>query len=110
MRSKLKYAFVCSIAVLLAGCGTINTVIRGDWVTKRNLNRIETSCETIPRIYSGVSYDVCLLRGKPSQMALWLAPIPQLIFIDMALSGALDTVALPYTVYTQINNGDIKLK
>ncbi|SDY12262.1 YceK/YidQ family lipoprotein [Nitrosomonas sp. Nm33] len=110
MKSKLKYALVCSIAVFLAGCGTTNTVIRGDWVAKRNLNQIETSCETIPRIYSGVSYDICLLRGKPSQMALWVAPIPQLIFLDIALSGAFDTVILPYTVYTQISNGDIRLK
>ena len=110
MKSKLKYAFICSIVVFLAGCGTINTVIRGDWITKRNLHQIETSCEAIPRIYSGIAYDICLLRGKPSQMALWVAPIPQLIFLDMALSGALDTVVLPYAAYTQINDGDIRLK
>lgn len=110
MKSKLRYTFVCSITVFLISCGTVNTVIRGDWVTKRDLNQIETSCETLPRIYSGVSYDICLLRGKPSQMSLWLAPIPQLIFVDIALSGAFDTVIIPYTVYKQISDGNIRLK
>ena len=110
MKSKLKCVCVYSTVAFLAGCGTINTVIRGDWIVKRNLNQIESTCETIPRIYSGVSYDICLLRGKPSQMSLWLAPFPQLIFIDIALSGALDTVFLPYTAYTQIKDSDIRLK
>jgi uncharacterized protein YceK len=110
MKDKLIYTFVCTIAVFLAGCGTINTVVRGDWIAKRNLNQIETFCETIPRIYSGVSYNICLLRGKPSRLSLWIAPIPQLLFVDMALSGVLDTIALPYTIYTQTSDGDIKLK
>lgn len=110
MKSKSKYLIVCSIAVFLAGCGTINTVIRDDWVARRTLNRIETSCETIPRIYSGVSYNICLLRGKPSRISLWLAPIPQLLLVDIALSGALDTVVLPYTIYRQINDGQINLR
>jgi uncharacterized protein YceK len=110
MKNKFKNVFICFMALPLVGCGTINTVIRGDWVAKRNLNQVETSCESIPRIYSGISYDICLLRGQPSQMALWFAPIPQLIFVDIALSAVLDTAALPYTVYLQINEGDIKLK
>lgn len=95
---------------MLLGCGTVNTVIKGDSVTRRNLSRVKSPCETIPRIYSGVSYDICVLRGKPSRIALWMGLGPELMLIDVALSGALDTLALPYTIYEQINEGPINLK
>lgn len=95
---------------MLLGCGTVNTVIKGDSVTRRNLNQVKSPCETIPRIYSGVSYDICVLRGKPSRTALWMGLGPELMLIDVALSGALDTLALPYTIYAQINEGPINLK
>ncbi|MEK6736808.1 MAG: YceK/YidQ family lipoprotein [Pseudomonadota bacterium] len=108
--NKFKNALVCSIVVSLSGCGTVNTVIRGDSVARHNLNQIETACRTIPRIYSGISYDICILRGKPSHTSLWLGSAPQLMFIDLVLSGALDTVALPYTIYEQINKGHINLR
>lgn len=64
----------------------------------------------VPRIYSGVSYDICILRGKPSHTSLWLGSVPQLMLVDLALSGVLDTVVLPYTIYKQINEGHIHLK
>jgi len=35
---------------------------------------------------------------------------PQLVFVDLVLSGVLDTVVLPYTVYEQINEGSIDIK
>ncbi len=108
--NKFKNALVCLIVVSLSGCGTVNTVIRGDSVAQRNLNQIETACRTIPRIYSGISYDICILRGKPSHTSLWLGSAPQLMFIDLVLSGVLDTVALPYTIYEQINKGYINLR
>lgn len=98
------------MAVSLLGCGTVNTVVRGDSVARRNLNQVKTSCEMIPRIYSGVSYDICILRRKPSHTTLWIGSAPELIFVDLALSGILDTVALPYTVYWQVNEGHINLR
>lgn len=110
MTHKFKNALVCSIAVSLLGCGTVNTVVRGDSVARRNLNQVKTSCEMMPRIYSGVSYDICILRGKPSHTSLWLGSAPQLMFVDLALSAVLDTIALPYTIYEQINEGHIHLK
>ncbi len=92
----------------LTGCGTIDTVIRGDSVTRQNLNHVKSPCATIPRIYSGVIYDMCLLRGKPSRAALWLGPGPELMLVDLALSGVLDTAALPYTIFGQIREGSIE--
>ena len=98
------------VASFLLGCGTVNTVVRGDSAVKYNLKQAGTSCEAIPRVYSGVAYDICILRGKPSRTALWFGSVPELIFIDLALSGALDTVALPYTIFGQINDGSIYLQ
>lgn len=110
MKDKFKNTLVCVIAFSLLGCGTLNTTIRGDSVARRNLNQVETPCKTIPRVYSGVSYDICILRGKPSNTMLWLGSAPQLMLVDLALSSVLDTIALPYTVYGQINDGSIDLK
>lgn len=110
MKIQFRNKFACLVALLLLGCGTVNTVIRGDSVAKYNLKQARTSCEAIPRVYSGVAYDICILRGKPSRTALWFGSVPELIFIDLALSGALDTVALPYTVFGQINDGSIYLQ
>ena len=110
MKIQFRNKFACLVALLLLGCGTVNTVIRGDSVAKYNLKQARTSCEAIPRVYSVVAYDMCILRGKPSRTALWFGSIPELIFIDLALSGALDTVALPYTVFGQINDGSIYLQ
>lgn len=98
------------LALGLLGCGTINTVVRGDSVTRQNLNHVKSPCATIPRIYSGVFYDMCALRGKPSRTALWLGPGPEWMLVDLALSGVLDTVALPYTIYGQVSEGSIDLK
>ncbi len=97
-------------ALILSGCGTLITVFQADCVTKRKLNQVETKCESVPRVYSGMAYDFCVLRGKPSQAALWLVPIPELIMVDIALSAALDTVLLPYTIYEQIQSGSINIQ
>lgn len=94
----------------LVGCGTIDTVVRGDSITRQNLNHVKSPCATIPRIYSGVIYDMCLLGGKPSRAALWLGPGPELMLVDLALSGVLDTAVLPYTIFGQINQGSIELR
>ncbi len=95
------------IIMIVSGCGTLTTVFQADAVTKRKLNQVETRCEAVPRVYSGVAYDFCILRGKPSQTALWLVPIPELMMVDIALSAAFDTVLLPYTIYEQIQRGSI---
>ena len=110
MKNEFRNTCACLVALFLLGCGTVNTVIRGDSVARYDLKQARTSCEAIPRVYSGVAYDMCILRGKPSRTALWFGSIPELIFIDLALSGALDTVALPYTIFGQINDGSIYLQ
>ncbi|MBP6057649.1 MAG: YceK/YidQ family lipoprotein [Nitrosomonas sp.] len=110
MTNQFKNVFIGLISVSLFGCGTVNTVIKGDSTARHNLNQVKSPCESIPRIYSGVFYDMCALRGKPSRSALWMGSGAELALIDLALSGVLDTIALPYTIYGQINEGDINLR
>lgn len=94
--------------LLIAGCGTINTVVRGDDVASRKLKETRSYCETIPRVYSGISYDFCTLYGPPPSGYAWSAGnLVEALIYDFALSGLFDTVALPYTIYRQTRDGSI---
>ena len=110
MKKKLWFTVTLAITCLLFGCGTVNTVLRDDSVPRRNRSHVKSPCETIPRIYSGISYNICTLRGKPSSPTLWMGAAPELMLVDLVLSGVLDTVVLPYTVYEQIYDGSIDLR
>lgn len=100
-----------TIGLLLSGCGTINTVFRGDDVAAHNLKERKTNCESIPRVYSGVFYDLCILHGPPrvgekDPAAPALIPLE---IVDFIPSGVLDTLALPYTIYRQSTDGNIDI-
>lgn len=94
---------VCSMA--LSGCGTAVTVLQNDEDAGRGLRKQKTYCHSIPRIYSGLAYDFCVLNAPPDPTGV-LVP---LVLLDLALSGALDTVALPYTIYRQGVDGNIRI-
>ena len=96
-------------ALLLVGCGTIQTVIRGDEVAAKSLKEQKSYCGAVPRIYSGVTYDFCSLNaplqnGKDAQVH---DNAPAIVLIDVVISGALDTLLLPYTIYRQQADGSI---
>lgn len=96
-------------ALMLAGCGTIQTVIRGDEVAAKSLKEQKSYCGAVPRIYSGVTYDFCSLNaplqnGKDAQT---YTDAPAIVLIDVVMSGALDTLLLPYTIYRQQADGNI---
>lgn len=60
-------------------------------------------CKKISRIYSGVQYDYCVVfKGDGSDWELkgYLA-------WDFPFSFVMDTVFLPYTVYSQIRYGSL---
>lgn len=54
MKNRLCLIVTLAITFLGTGCGTINTVLRDDSVSRRNLSHVKSPCETIPRIYSGI--------------------------------------------------------
>ncbi|AZE58920.1 MULTISPECIES: YceK/YidQ family lipoprotein [Pseudomonas] len=96
--------------LLLAGCGTVTTVLRDDGVAIRELKAKKTYCQTVPRVYSGVAYDLCVLHAPPNSAGgLALDGIPW-AFIDVPISAVLDTLALPYTLYRQNADGSLELQ
>lgn len=92
-----------AISLTLTGCGTAATVLQDDAEAAQGLRRQKTYCQAIPRIYSGLAYDFCVLHAPPDPTGI-LVP---LILVDLTLSGVLDTVVLPYTIYRQGVDGNI---
>ena len=105
----MKIQVVLLATLLLAGCGTVQTVVRGDEVASKSLKEYKSYCGAVPRIYSGVTYDFCMLyaplqKGRDAQVH---DSAPAIVLIDAVISGALDTLLLPYTIYRQQAEGSI---
>ncbi|WP_095079334.1 YceK/YidQ family lipoprotein [Pseudomonas sp. Irchel s3h17] len=96
-------------ALLLAGCGTLQTVVRSDEAAAKSLKEQKSYCGAVPRIYSGVTYDFCTLyaplREGVDEQKHDNGTI--IVLIDALISGVLDTALLPYTVYRQQADGSI---
>lgn len=62
----------------------------------------------MPRAYSGVTYDVCILNSATvdyaQQLSMWF------YLFDMVPSAVADTIALPYTCVMQHKHGSLSLK
>ena len=107
---KSNFVLIGVLSLLIVGCGTVNTVMRGDAVASRNLKEIKSYCESIPRVYSGVSYDFCVLYGAPATGYAWNnGSGVGAVISDLVFSGLFDTLALPYTVYRQSKDGNIDI-
>ncbi|WP_339538296.1 YceK/YidQ family lipoprotein [Pseudomonas sp. RA_15y_Pfl2_54] len=90
-------------SLILAGCGSAMTVLQDDADVARDMRKQKTYCQSIPRIYSGLAYDFCVLNAPPDPGG-YLVPF---VLLDLPLSGVFDTVALPYTIYRQATEGNI---
>ena len=107
---KYKVTAVLILTLAATGCGTLNTVVRSDDAVKTSMNEAETKCDSIPRVYSGVSYDFCYLHARPDSTYNGIpSSSPPLIFADILLSGVIDTIILPYSIYKQSQTGSIKV-
>ncbi len=93
----------CSLA--LTGCGTTMTVLQYDEDAARSLRKQKTYCQSIPRIYNGLAYDFCYLNAPPEPGGY----LASFVLLDLALSGVLDTVCLPYTLYRQTTDGNLSI-
>lgn len=106
MTRKIMAALGVSVAaLLLSGCGTVNSVMRKEGDTARELRLAKTYCQSIPRAYSGVAFDFCMLHAAPDPTG-FLIP---LVLVDIAVSAVADTVVLPYTIYRQSADGNISI-
>lgn len=102
MSTKLAAA-LAAFSLALSGCGSVNTVFRDDLSATRELRKQKTYCESIPRAYSGLAFNFCLLNAPPDYTGM-LVP---LVLVDMTASGIVDTVVLPYTIYQQATLGNM---
>lgn len=94
-----------AFSLALAGCGTAVTVLQEDEGATRGLRKQKTYCQSIPRIYSGLAHDFCLLHAPPDPTGI-LVPV---VLLDLTLSGVFDTAFLPYTIYRQAVDGNISI-
>lgn len=89
----------------LSGCGTVTTLSNPDSTVSTKLKKQNTQCESIPRVYSGVSYNICKMHSNSN--SIYLAWVLGFYVVDSALSTAADTVVLPYTIYAQNKQGNL---
>ena len=103
----MKRLIPLALILACAGCGTINTTLRPDAITARNLGEIDSDCSSVPRAYGGVIYGYCRLNAPENARHSGLAPDLSLTLLDMIASGVTDTLLLPYTLYRQAQDGSI---
>jgi len=91
----------------LQACGTVTTLSKSDHQISAKLSKQSTYCESVPRMYSGVSYDLCKLNSKPSGTDIDV--LVEFYLFDGILSAATDTLVLPYTIIQQSEKGSIQI-
>ena len=91
----------------LSGCGTFTTLTHSDQEIVANLSKSNSSCVSVPRVYSGVAYNMCKLNSNSN--SIYFSPMLGIYLVDSVFSAATDTLALPYTVYAQSEKGSLDL-
>ena len=99
------------ILIMTQGCGTIRTVNPAAGHEEISYAGYKSHCKKIPRIYSGVFHDACMLFGEPNYEASEssAADVFILLLADGIISFGLDTIALPYTTMRQYKDGSISV-
>ena len=100
-----KAVMLSAFSWVLSGCGSAMTVLQDDADAARDMRKQKTYCQSIPRIYSGLAYDFCVLNAPPDPSG-FLVPF---VLLDLPLSGVFDTVVLPYTIYRQSADGNLSI-
>lgn len=103
----MNYILTLLIAFLLTGCGTITTLTNSDEEISHRLKKQKTYCESVSRVYAGVSYNLCKLHSNPNKTYIdWYLGF---YIFDTAASVITDTVVIPYTIYQQIDKGSVNI-
>lgn len=104
--------FIGLLSVLVCcSCATVRTLDPPGNHVEISYYGKKSYCNEIPRIYSGLSNNLCLMYGEPSRTSNFgdsVNGVP-LIFLDTVFSAATDTLALPYTLVTHSKKGSIKV-
>lgn len=104
----LKTFAILVIAAQLHGCSSIKTVTSSNERIGFDLYRNKSKCEYSTRIYSGVSYNYCLLNAKSSG-STYNGFKAALIITDLLYFSLIaDTLLLPVSITQQILYGNPK--
>lgn len=112
MRLLKGWAFAV-LCVGLSGCGTLSTTFSSDEDTRYQMAKAKTYCDSLPRAYAGVSYNLCLLHADPSGRPVGnanTAAVGTYLAVEFFMSGVMDTLVLPYSVYQQVDDGNLSLQ
>lgn len=60
----MKIQAVMLTVLMLGGCGTVQTVVLSDKASVDQLKTKKSYCGAVPRIYSGATYDFCMLHAE----------------------------------------------
>jgi uncharacterized protein YceK len=105
----MKYLMTLATSFTLVSCATVKTLDPKDSHVNIQHQGKNSYCESIPRVYSGAAYNVCKVTGEPStrkNVGNSINGVP-IIVIDAFCSVAADTLVLPYTIFRQVNDGNI---
>jgi len=108
----MKLIVVVMLAVFVAGCGTLKTTGLDKPRIEIGTKSKKSLCTEIPHIYSGVFYNFCWLNreNNPNETYSSNAGGVPIITVDILLSGIMDTILLPYSIYKQADVGSIKVE
>ncbi|WP_159931131.1 YceK/YidQ family lipoprotein [Oceanicoccus sp. KOV_DT_Chl] len=102
-----KHALTAVSVILLSGCGSLTVLTNSDQDVAENLKKQKTYCTSLLRVSGGVSYNLCKLHSYPERNYIdWYLAF---YFFDTALSAVTDTVVLPYSIYLQVEEGNMPI-
>lgn len=109
MQAMIKLLSGAALVLALSACGTVRTLAPAEGKVKISYNDKKSYCQSIPRTYSGIAHNFCLMYGEPNKTSYTTASEFPVWAIDTMLCAVTDTLALPYTITRQMNEGSIKV-
>ena len=107
-----KVTLLMGLMMAISSCSTVTTIAPKN--NSVNMGRLghNSHCNEIPRIYSGVSYVGCLFYSEPNRERRNGADFDEVCaaVVDGVFSLVADTAVLPYTIYRQSVDGNIKVE
>ena len=97
-------ALLLLVVLSLPSCASLRTTF--------NIGSSGDIDENVPRVYSGTIYTGGLILGTyygelRDYVPFFFYPV---LIVDLPLSLAMDTILLPYTIYTQVRYGNFGSK
>ena len=105
----MKTIICIALTLFASACSTIKTVEPTQNHVAISHGKYKSYCKSIPRVYSGISHNICTLYGQSNKSASTNTANHSFDYwaVDSAFSLVSDTIILPYTIYSQIDKGSI---